>query len=109
MRSFGSVAMRPSMTLSMSSNHFLAVRITEARTHSDLIAQSEDVQVLALNCLHRLEDFEVGGLHCSWKNMVGQDVNKLSLVLWFQQGFHRAFWKCSKAFVGWCKPREWSR
>merc|ERR1712151_741987 len=68
----------------------------------------EDMQWLALNSLHKLEDLQVCGEYLFRKHMVGQDVRKLRLVLGLQEAVQCAFRKGSKTLIGWCKHSEGS-
>jgi len=50
------------------------------------------MNILALHSGHTLEELQICGQDLSRQHMIGQNVNKLILVLWLQEGVHCALW-----------------
>merc|ERR1712019_265296 len=75
----------------------------------DLATILDDMQVLAFHSWHTLEELEICGFHFRAKDVVGQDVRELCLVLRLQEAVNCASWKGSKALVGRCEDGERAR
>merc|ERR1719473_997265 len=67
-----------------------------------------DVQRLTFHSLDILSRLQLGRQHFLWKNMVLQDVNELSLVLWLHQVCQCACWQSLESFVCGSKDCELS-
>jgi len=67
------------------------------------------MQLFALHSVHSLEKFQVSGENLRRKNMVGQYVHKLALVLWFQQALQGSCRQRSKSCIIWGENSEITR
>merc|ERR1719473_1986456 len=63
-----------------------------------------DMQRFTFHSRNSLERLQLGRQHFLWKNMVLQNVNELSLVLWLHQAVQHTGWKRLEGFV--CRSKD---
>jgi len=66
------------------------------------------MHVLALHRGHALEELQIRGQNLCWQHMVGENVNKLILVLWLQQAVQSSLWEGTEGLICWSEHSEWS-
>jgi len=84
------------------------LEILGVRTNANFAAPSCYVQGLTFHSLDILSRLQLGRQHFLWKNMVLQDVNEFSLVLWLHQVCQCACWQSLESFVCGSKDCELS-
>jgi len=64
------------------------------------------MHILALHRGNTLEELQIRGQDLSGQHMVGQNVNKLILVLRLEQCVKSSLWESTEGFVRWSKHGE---
>jgi len=66
------------------------------------------MHVLALHRGHTLEELQIRGQDLRWQHVVGENVDKLILVLWLQQAVQGSLWEGTEGLICWSEHGEWS-
>jgi len=66
------------------------------------------MHVLALHRGHALEELQIRGQDLRWQHVVGENVDKLILVLWLQQAVQGSLREGTEGLICWSEHSEWS-